>query len=94
MPLLHGKRCNKEPTSSTNCLSSLNGSAQLQSPSPKIASAKAGFFGSLKNPAVSKSEDGTLHSAYVKTCGMSPAERWAPAVSLVVSQHELSLHQG
>ena len=65
-------------------VSSRNGSAQLQSPSPQIASAKAGFCDSLMNPAVSNNEDGTLlvHSSYVKTCGMSSADRWAAAVSL------------
>ena len=66
MPLLHGIRCNKEPPSSTNCMSCLNGSAQLQSPSPQTASAKAGFCDSLVNSAVSNNEDGTLHSSYVK----------------------------
>ena len=92
MPLLHGIRSNKEPPSSTNCMSSPNGSAQLQSPSPQIASTKAGFCGSPMNPAVSSNEDGTLHSSYVKTCEMSSADRWSAAVSLVVGQHELSLH--
>ena len=48
-------------------VSSLNGSAQLQSPSPQITSAKAGFCGSLMNPAVSDNEDGTLHGSYVNT---------------------------
>ena len=75
-------------------VSSLNGSAQLQSPSPQIASAKSGFCVSLMNPAVSNNEDGTLHSSYVKSCGMSSASRWAAVVSLVVVQHELSHHQG
>ena len=63
-------------------VSSLNGSAQLQSPSPQVASAKAGFYVSLMNPSVSNNEDGTLHSSYVKTCGMSSADRWAATVSL------------
>ena len=71
---------------------SLNGSAQLQSPSPRIASAKAGFCGSLMNPAVSNNEDGTLHRSYVKSCGMT--DRWAASVSLGVGQHELYFHQG
>ena len=74
-------------------VSSLNGSAQLQFLSPQIA----GFCVSLMNPAVSNNEDGTLHSSYVKTCGMSSADLWAAAVSLwkvVVGQHELSLNQG